>query len=86
MFDHWDHTLQTGNDGEYMAVVVALCVGAMYPVARSVIRIAVAEPDRRRKPGASGSISAHARVLTQTHDPFPGFLIPASPPVPELRV
>ncbi len=27
MFDHWDHTLQTGNDTEYTLVLLALCVG-----------------------------------------------------------
>jgi hypothetical protein len=48
MFDHWDHTLQTGNDTEYTLVALALCVGAAYsfvrffakcPLARSLARI-----------------------------------------------
>jgi len=26
MFDHWDDTIQTGNDTEYGLVVLALCV------------------------------------------------------------
>ncbi|MFI5176548.1 MAG: hypothetical protein ACHQKY_16935 [Terriglobia bacterium] len=30
MFDHWDHTLQTGNDTEYTLVVLALCVGLAF--------------------------------------------------------
>ena len=35
-FDHWDHTLQTGNDTEYALVVLALCVGVVYSVARFI--------------------------------------------------
>ena len=27
MFDHWDHTLQDGNDTEANVVAVAICVG-----------------------------------------------------------
>jgi hypothetical protein len=38
MFDHWDHTLQTGNDTEYALVVLALCVGAAYWFARFVLK------------------------------------------------
>lgn len=30
MFDQWDHTLQTGNDTEYLFVLLALCVGAVF--------------------------------------------------------
>ena len=34
LFDHWDHTLQTGNDTEYTLVVLALCVGLAFSLAR----------------------------------------------------
>ena len=30
LFDQWDHTVQTGNDTEYVLVVVGLCVGVAY--------------------------------------------------------
>ena len=30
LFDQWDHTLQTGNDTEYLFVLLALCVGVAY--------------------------------------------------------
>jgi hypothetical protein len=36
-FDHWDHTLQTGNDTEYALVVLALCVGMAYAFARFIL-------------------------------------------------
>ena len=36
MFDTWDHTVPTGNDTEYTLVVVALCVGVAYSLARFV--------------------------------------------------
>ena len=34
MFDHWDHTIQTGNDTEYALVLLALCIGFGYSAAR----------------------------------------------------
>jgi hypothetical protein len=43
MFDHWDHTLQTGNDTEYALVVLALCVGVAYRLARIVSRFLLLE-------------------------------------------
>jgi len=36
LFDHWDHTLETGNDTEYAVVVLALCVGTAYLFARFI--------------------------------------------------
>jgi hypothetical protein len=38
MFDHWDHTIQTGNDTEYALVVLALCVGVAYSFARFIFK------------------------------------------------
>jgi len=37
IFNHWDNTLQTGNDTEYTFVVLALCVGVVYALARLII-------------------------------------------------
>jgi hypothetical protein len=39
MFDFWDRTPQTGTDTEYTLVIVGLCVGAMYTLARVVLQI-----------------------------------------------
>ena len=36
VFDHWDHTIQTGNDTEYALVLLALCVGVAYSFARFI--------------------------------------------------
>src|SRR5690348_317404 len=36
LFDHWDHTIQSGNDTEYALVILALCIGAAYSFARSI--------------------------------------------------
>jgi hypothetical protein len=38
MFDHWDNTIQTGNDTEYALVALALCVGAAYSLARFIFK------------------------------------------------
>jgi hypothetical protein len=38
MFDHWDHTVQDGNDTETNVVVVALCVGvALVAAIRAIL-------------------------------------------------
>lgn len=37
MFDQWDHTLRTGQDTEYTFVVLALCVGVVYALARLIV-------------------------------------------------
>ena len=45
IFDHWDNTLQTGNDIEYSTVIVALIAGAVLGlahVAAAVLRTVVA--------------------------------------------
>lgn len=42
MFDHWDHTIQTGSDSEYALVIVALCVGAAYSFTRFIVKCLVA--------------------------------------------
>ena len=39
MFDHWDHTLQTGNDTEYTLVLLALCVGMVCALARLIVTL-----------------------------------------------
>ena len=39
MFDRWDNTLKTGIDTEYILVLVALCVGALFVLARLTVAI-----------------------------------------------
>ncbi len=39
MFDHWDNTLQTGNDTEYALVILSLCVGTAFSFARLLLTI-----------------------------------------------
>src|SRR6266853_3941924 len=41
VFDHWDHTIQTGNDTEYALVVLGLCVGVAYSFARFIFKSAL---------------------------------------------
>ncbi len=36
IFDHWDHTIQTGNDTEYALVVLTLCVGVTFSFSRFI--------------------------------------------------
>jgi hypothetical protein len=37
--DLWDHTLQTGKDGEYTLVLLALCVGVVFALARLIVTL-----------------------------------------------
>ena len=39
MFDHWDHTLQTGNDTEYTLVLLALCTGMVCALAQRIVAL-----------------------------------------------
>jgi hypothetical protein len=64
MFDNWDHTLQTGNDTEYALVLLTLCVGAVYVLARLVVTLS------RRLSATSGSAAAQCSERSLT------FLIP----------
>jgi hypothetical protein len=43
-FDHWDHTLQTGRDTEYTLVLLALCVGVVYTLARLIVTLSPGLP------------------------------------------
>ena len=38
LFDLWDHTIQTGNDTEYTLVILALCAGVAYSLARFIVK------------------------------------------------
>src|SRR2546425_7170963 len=37
MFDHWDPPLQTGYDTESALVILALCVGVVYALAKLIV-------------------------------------------------
>lgn len=39
LLDHWDHTIQTGNDTEYTLVILALCIGAAYSFTRFIFKL-----------------------------------------------
>ncbi len=39
IFDHWDNTLQTGDDTESALVILALCVGVVYCLAQVIVTI-----------------------------------------------
>jgi hypothetical protein len=82
MFDHWDHTVQTGNDTEYTFVILALCVGALYTLARTALRMSRSSQSKRTDiPGGFlasfswGSVNLIVEAL-----------ISASPPLTALRI
>ena len=39
LFDHWDHTLQTGRDVDYTVVVIAACVGVVFAVGKKLVSV-----------------------------------------------
>jgi hypothetical protein len=82
LFDHWDHTMQTGNDTEYALVVLALCVGVAYSFARFILKCPLARFGAR-----SVSYSCVHKPLLSTLRGFIFLLFSAiSPPTIALRI
>jgi hypothetical protein len=82
LFDHWDHTAQTGSDTEYAFVVIGLCVGAAYSFARFVFVLRVFR-------AVSQSISSFSVCRALSAVGSGSFFIspiPISPPVLALRI
>jgi hypothetical protein len=82
IFDHWDHTVQTGNDTEYTFVILALCVGALYTLARTLLRVSGTSQSKRIAitDGLLPNCS-RASVILEVQA-----LISASPPLAALRI
>jgi hypothetical protein len=75
MFDYWDHPIQTGNDTGYDLVVLVLCVGIGYSLARCIfksplIRSVAEDSDLwARKPAPCFSRNSFALILLSTSPP-----------------
>lgn len=81
LFDPWDQAFQTGHDAEYPLVVLALCIGAAFILARIAITLS-------RKPLVSGIRFARRLALKfSLSSILPATLVPApeSPPL-NLRI
>jgi hypothetical protein len=82
LFDNWDHAIQTGNETEYALVVLALCVGLAYSIARFILTFPLF-----RCAGDLVSKLCACRFLPFTFcGPFFVFPIPLSPPALALRI
>ncbi len=82
LFDHWDHTAETGNDTEYTFVIVALCMGVAYAFARLVFTSPTVK-------GVSDIIlhfSAQKPLSPGARSSYFIVPIPLSPPNPALRI
>src|SRR2546427_10187199 len=82
LFDSWDHSAQTGNDTEYTVVVLALCVGVAYSIARAVLRISGSSRSNRAA-AADGFLPTFFRGSL---NPIVKASISASPPLTTLRI
>lgn len=74
LFDHWDHTLQTGRDVDYTVVIIAACVGVVFEVGKKLISgnirsFSVARLQQTRKPSFPGY-----RVTPESLDTGPPLL------------
>ena len=82
LFDRWDKTPQTGNDTEFVFMIVALCLGAAYLLthlmAAGWFACQTDDLHGRRVPSAS------ARPFPRLFTRYP--LIPISPPPAALRI
>ena len=80
IFDHWDQTIQDGNDTEANVVLAALCIGAAFAIGT----IVVASRIRALSSTPAGPVVAsHVRVpeLASVFAP-----VPTSSPPTVLRV
>ncbi|SRR6266849_3487200 len=82
VFDHWDHTIQTGNDTEYALVVLALCVGVTYSFSRFIVKSPLARLITRSAFTSSVQISFRSAQFSFASLPFNAI---SSPPL-ELRI
>lgn len=82
MFDHWDDTIQTGNDTEYGLVVLALCVGVAYSFARFIFRCSLLRLLARN----AITSSVHKAFLSTPCSFDPLLFNPLSPPPLALRI
>jgi hypothetical protein len=82
MFDHWDHTVQTGSDTEYTFVVLGLCIGVTYAFARLVLNFPLLKSSSGLFPDLWGN--EHRSSLVS--GPYSVILIPISPPALALRI
>jgi hypothetical protein len=81
-FDHWDHTLQTGNDTEYALVVLALCVGVAHTFARFVSRF----PLLKSAAELVSNLGAHKPLPSGGRGSFFLIPIPLGSPALALRI
>ena len=82
MFDHWDHTIQTGNDTEYALVVLALCIGVAYSFARFIFK----SPLIRSAAGLVSDLCAGKPLPCLSFNCLAAILFSASPPALALRI
>lgn len=60
LFDHWDHTLQTGRDVDYTVVIIAASVGVVFAIGKKLV-------------SASIRLFSPAKLPQITTPNFPGF-------------
>ena len=81
-FDRWDHTPQTGNDSEFVFMILALCFGAAFLLAHLIVSSWFAASctflDGRCEPPLPIRPSLELFAFSP--------LITISPPVAELRI
>lgn len=81
LFDQWDHALLTGNDSEYPLVLLALCVGLAFALARLAIRFSSNALVFDRIIAIASTSNLFSLLIQPATSPF----APGSPP-PILRV
>jgi hypothetical protein len=81
MFDRWDDTARTGNDTEYTFVVLGLCIGVVYTVARFLLELPVLKIAAEH---ISSRLDCNGRLALAPRDTF--FAVPISPPSSDLTL
>jgi hypothetical protein len=66
LFDHWDHTLQTGKDVDYTVVIIAASLGVVFAVGKKLVSACI-------------RLFSPVKLPEITPPAFPGFRVSPEP-------
>ena len=64
LFDHWDHTAQTGRDVDYTVVAVAACLGVVFAISKKLVFAALRLFATFRPPATIGQMASAFRMTS----------------------
>ena len=68
LFDHWDHTAQSGQDVDYTVVIVAACLGVVFAAGKKLVCAALRLLVSVMPPASTGQLFSGFRMISS--EPF----------------